>query len=39
MSSANGYAPRLRFKSYDELNAWLLDQCIAHEAHHRPDDL
>jgi transposase len=24
------FTPRLRFKSYDELNAWLLDQCIAY---------
>jgi transposase len=32
------FTPRLRFKSYDELNAWLLDQCIAHAtAHHHPE--
>src|SRR5438477_78494 len=32
------FTPRLRFKSYDELNAWLLDQCIAHaKAHHHPE--
>jgi transposase len=24
------FAPRLRIASYDELNAWLLDQCIAY---------
>jgi hypothetical protein len=24
------FTPRLRFKTYDELNAWLLDQCIAY---------
>jgi transposase len=24
------FAPRLRVASYDELNAWLLDQCIAY---------
>ncbi len=24
------FTPRLRFASYAELNAWLLDQCIAH---------
>src|SRR5215471_4089567 len=24
------FAPRLRMASYDELNAWLLDQCIAY---------
>ena len=23
------FTPRLRVKSYDELNVWLLDQCIA----------
>ena len=32
------FIPRLRFKSFDELNAWLLDQCIAHaKAHHHPE--
>jgi transposase len=32
------FTPRLRFKSYDELNAWLLDQCIAYaNAHHHPE--
>src|SRR5213595_1891357 len=24
------FTPRLRFKTYDELNAWLLDQCVAY---------
>jgi len=24
------FTPRLRVKNYDELNAWLLDQCIAY---------
>ena len=24
------FTPRLRVKSYDELNAWLLDQCVAY---------
>src|ERR1700680_2666589 len=24
------FTPRLRFKSYDEMNAWLLDKCIAY---------
>ena len=24
------FAPRLRFRSYDELNAWLLDKCVAY---------
>jgi transposase len=35
------FTPRLRVKSYDELNAWLLDKCIAYakaNAHpERPD--
>ncbi len=29
------FTPRLRFKSYDELNAWLLDKCIAYAKAHR----
>ncbi len=29
------FTPRLRFKNYDELNAWLLDQCIAYARAHR----
>ncbi len=33
------FTPRLRFKSYDELNAWLLDQCIAHAKAHRHPEL
>ena len=24
------FTPRLRFKSFDELNAWLADRCVAH---------
>jgi transposase len=32
------FTPRLRFKSYEELNAWLLDQCIAYaKAHRHPE--
>jgi transposase len=32
------FTPRLRFKSYGELNAWLLDQCIVYaKAHHHPE--
>jgi transposase len=32
------FTPRLRFKNLDELNAWLLDQCIAYaKAHHHPE--
>ena len=39
------FTPRLRFKSYDELNAWLVDKCIAwakahaHPERPRADDL
>ena len=29
------FTPRLRVKSYDELNAWLLDQCVAYAKAHR----
>ena len=33
------FTPRLRFKSFDELNAWLLDKCIAHaRAAAHPED-
>ena len=32
------FTPRLRFKSYDELNAWLTDKCIAYaKAHPHPE--
>jgi transposase len=35
------FTPRLRFKTYDELNAWLMDNCIAYAKTHahpeRPD--
>lgn len=32
------FTPRLRFKSLDELNDWLLDKCIAHtKAHRHPE--
>ena len=32
------FTPRLRVKSYDELNAWLLDRCIAFaKAHKHPE--
>jgi len=34
------FTPRLRFKTYDELNAWLLDKSIAHaRAHPHPEQL
>jgi transposase len=29
------FTPRLRFKSYDEMNAWLLDKCVAFAKVHR----
>ena len=35
------FTPRLRVKSYDELNAWLIDKCVAYARVHphpeRPD--
>jgi transposase len=32
------FTPRLRFKTRDELNAWLLDKCVAHaRAHAHPE--
>src|SRR5947209_9951452 len=32
------FTPRLRFKNLDELNAWLLDKCIAYaKAHKHPE--
>ena len=32
------FTPRLRFKTYDELNAWLLDKCVAcAKAHAHPE--
>jgi transposase len=32
------FAPRLRVASYDELNAWLLDRCVAYaRAHQHPE--
>jgi transposase len=32
------FSPRLRVKSYEELNAWLLDRCLAHaKAHRHPE--
>jgi transposase len=29
------FSPRLRATNYDELNAWLLDKCVAHARAHR----
>lgn len=32
------FTPRLRFKSYEEMNAWLLERCIAYaKAHPHPE--
>jgi transposase len=32
------FTPRLRFKTFDELNAWLMDKCIAYaKAHAHPE--
>lgn len=33
------FTPRLRMKSYEELNAWLLDKCVAHARAHRHPEL
>jgi transposase len=33
------FTPRLRFKTYAELNAWLLDQCLAYAKAHRHPEL
>lgn len=33
------FTPRLRVKSYEELNAWLADQCIAWAKAHRHPEL
>src|SRR3974390_765282 len=33
------FTPRLRFKTFDEMNAWLLDQCIAYAKAHRHPEL
>lgn len=29
------FTPRLRFKTYEELNAWLQDKCVAYAKAHR----
>src|ERR1700688_57109 len=32
------FTPRLRFKTYDELNGWLLDKCVTYaKAHPHPE--
>jgi hypothetical protein len=35
MARERFFTPRLRFKSYDEMNAWLLDKCVAYAKAHR----
>lgn len=35
------FSPRLKFKTYEDVNAWLLDRCVAHakaQAHLEPTD-
>jgi hypothetical protein len=32
------FTPRLRFKSYDEMNGWLLDKCIGYARAHKHVD-
>jgi hypothetical protein len=33
------FTPRLRVRSLDELNAWLVDKCVAHaKAHRHPEE-
>ena len=33
------FTPRLRFKNFDELNAWLLEQCVAYARAHRHPEM
>ena len=33
------FTPRLRFKGYEEMNAWLTDRCIAYAKAHRHPEL
>ena len=33
------FTPRLRFQGYEDLNAWLLERCIAHAKAHRHPEL
>ena len=33
------FTPRLRFKTYEEMNAWLTDRCIAYAKAHRHPEL
>ncbi len=38
-SRHNCFTPRLRFKTLDELNAWLSDKCVAYAKAHRHPEL
>jgi hypothetical protein len=33
------FTPRLRFKSFEELNGWLTDRCVTHAKAHRHPEL
>jgi hypothetical protein len=33
------FTPRLRFRSYEEMNGWLLDQCVSYAKAHRHPEL
>jgi transposase len=34
------FTPRLRFRTYEEMNCWLIDQCVAYaKAHRHPECL
>ena len=33
------FTPRLRFKSYDEMNAWLIGQCVPDAKVHRHPEI
>ncbi len=39
LSRERFFTPKLKFKSYEEMNVWLLDQCIAYAKHHKHPEL
>jgi len=39
LSRERFFTPRLKFKSYEEMNIWLLDQCIAYAKTHKHPEL
>jgi len=39
LSRERFFTPKLRFKSYEEMNVWLLDQCIAYAKTHKHPEL